>query len=68
MTIDAERGLLYVPTSTPSGDYYGGRRPGANLFAETLLCLDAAIGTRQWHFQAVHHGLWDYDFPAPPNL
>ena len=68
MTLDAARGLLYVPTSTPSGDYYGGRRPGANLFAETLLCLDAATGTRRWHFQAVHHGLWDYDFPAPPNL
>ncbi len=68
MTLDAARGLLYVPTSTPSGDYYGGRRPGANLFAETLLCLDAATGTRQWHFQAVHHGLWDYDFPAAPNL
>jgi quinoprotein glucose dehydrogenase len=68
MTLDAARGLLYVPTSTPSGDYYGGRRPGANLFAETLLCLDAATGRRQWHFQAVHHGLWDYDFPAPPNL
>jgi glucose dehydrogenase len=68
MTLDAARGLLYVPTSTPSGDYYGGRRPGANLFAETLLCLDATTGKRLWHFQAVHHGLWDYDFPAPPNL
>jgi glucose dehydrogenase len=68
MTLDAVRGLLYVPTSTPSGDYYGGRRPGANLFAETLLCLDATTGKRLWHFQAVHHGLWDYDFPAPPNL
>ena len=68
MSVDETRGLLYVPTSTPSGDYYGGRRPGANLFAETLLCLDAATGTRKWHFQAVHHGLWDYDFPAAPNL
>ena len=68
MAIDETRGLLYVPTSTPSGDYYGGRRPGANLFAETLLCLDAMTGTRKWHFQAVHHGLWDYDFPAAPNL
>jgi quinoprotein glucose dehydrogenase len=68
MTLDDTRGLLYVPTSTPSSDYYGGRRPGANLFAETLLCLDAATGKRQWHFQAVHHGLWDYDFPAAPNL
>jgi len=68
MTLDESRGLLYAPTSTPSSDYYGGRRPGANLFAETLLCLDAATGTRKWHFQAVHHGLWDYDFPAAPNL
>ena len=68
MTVDDTRGLLYVPTSTPSGDYYGGRRLGANLFAETLLCLDAATGQRKWHFQAVHHGLWDYDFTAPPNL
>jgi quinoprotein glucose dehydrogenase len=68
MSLDETRGLLYVPTSTPSGDYYGGRRPGANLFAETLLCLDATTGTRKWHFQAVHHGLWDYDFPAAPNL
>jgi len=68
MALDDTRGLLYLPTSTPSSDYYGGRRPGANLFAETLLCLDAATGKRQWHFQAVHHGLWDYDFPAAPNL
>ena len=68
MSLDEERGLLYVPTSTPSGDYWGGRRLGANLFAESLVCLDAATGERQWHFQAVHHGVWDYDFTAPPNL
>ena len=68
MSLDEERGLLYVPTSTPSSDYWGGRRPGANLFAESLLCLDARTGERQWHFQAVHHGLWDYDFTSPPNL
>ena len=68
MSLDEERGLLYVPTSTPSGDYWGGRRLGANLFAETLLCLDARTGQRQWHFQGVHHGLWDYDFTSPPNL
>ena len=68
MSLDAERGLLYVPTSTPSSDFWGGRRPGANLFAETLLCLDATTGKRKWHFQAVHHGLWDYDFVSPPNL
>jgi quinoprotein glucose dehydrogenase len=68
MSLDAERGLLYVPTSTPSNDYWGGRRGGANLFAETLLCLDARTGERVWHFQGVHHGLWDYDFNSPPNL
>ena len=68
MSLDEERGLLYVPTSTPSGDYWGVRRHGANLFAESLLCLDARTGERQWHFQAVHHGLWDYDFTSPPNL
>ena len=68
MSLDEERGLLYVPTSTPSSDYYGGRRLGANLFAESLLCLDARTGERQWHFQAVHHGLWDYDFTSAPNL
>ncbi len=68
MTVDVERGLVYVPTSTPSNDYYGGRRLGANLFAESLVCLDAKTGTRKWHFQTVHHGLWDYDLPAHPNL
>jgi quinoprotein glucose dehydrogenase len=68
MTLDEPRGLLYLPTSTPSSDYYGGRRPGAGLFAESIVCLDANTGIRKWHFQAVHHGLWDYDFTAPPNL
>jgi quinoprotein glucose dehydrogenase len=60
--------LLYLPLSTPSNDYYGVRRPGANLFAESLVCLDAATGERKWHFQIVHHGLWDYDLPAAPIL
>jgi quinoprotein glucose dehydrogenase len=68
MTLDAERGLLYLPGTTPSDDFYGGRRPGANLFAEALICLDANTGRRRWHYQLVHHGLWDYDNPAPPNL
>ena len=68
MSLDEQRGLLYVPTSTPSGDYWGGHRLGANLFAESLVCLDARTGERQWHFQAVHHGVWDYDFNAAPNL
>jgi glucose dehydrogenase len=68
MTLDAARGLLYLPVSTPSNDFFGGRRPGANLFAESLVCLDAATGVRQWHYQIIHHGLWDYDNPSPPNL
>jgi quinoprotein glucose dehydrogenase len=68
MSLDETRGLLYLPLSTPSNDYYGVRRPGANLFAESLVCLDAATGERKWHFQIVHHGLWDYDLPAAPIL
>jgi len=68
MTLDEARGLLYVPTSTPSSDYYGGGRPGAGLFAESLVCLEAATGKIKWYFQTVHHGLWDWDNPAPPNL
>jgi quinoprotein glucose dehydrogenase len=68
MSLDERRGLLYLPVSTPSNDFYGGRRPGQNLFADSLVCLDAATGVRQWHYQLVHHGLWDYDNPAAPSL
>jgi quinoprotein glucose dehydrogenase len=68
MSLDEARGLLYLPVSTPSNDYYGGRRPGQNLFAESIVCLDANTGQRKWHYQLVHHGLWDYDPPAAPNL
>ncbi|MEW6322629.1 MAG: pyrroloquinoline quinone-dependent dehydrogenase [Acidobacteriota bacterium] len=68
MSLDEARGLVYLPVSTPSNDYYGGRRPGQNLFAESIVCLDAATGVRKWHFQIVHHGLWDYDPASAPNL
>jgi quinoprotein glucose dehydrogenase len=68
MALDEARGLVYLPVSTPSNDYYGGRRLGNNLFAESLVCLDAATGVRRWHFQIAHHGLWDYDPPAAPIL
>ena len=68
MALDEARGLIYLPTTTPSSDYYGGQRPGANLFAESLVCLDANTGKMKWHFQTVHHGLWDWDIPAQPNL
>jgi quinoprotein glucose dehydrogenase len=67
-TVDSSRGLLYLPVGTPSNDWYGGRRKGENLFAESVLCLDVRTGQRVWHFQVAHHGLWDYDLPAPPNV
>ena len=68
MSADPELGHLYLPTNTPAPDYYGGHRLGDNLFAESVVALDIETGERAWHFQAVHHGLWDYDFPAAPNL
>lgn len=68
MSADPELGYVYLPTGTPTNDWYGGHRLGDNLFAESLICVDAATGERIWHFQMVHHGLWDYDLPAAPNL
>ena len=68
MSADAELGLVYLPIGTPTSDYYGGHRLGDNLFAESLVAVDVETGQRQWHFQMVHHGLWDYDNPAAPNL
>ncbi len=68
MSIDPELGYIYLPLNTPAPDYYGGHRPGSNLFAESLVALDLETGERVWHFQFVHHGLWDYDIPAAPNL
>jgi quinoprotein glucose dehydrogenase len=68
MAYDAELDYVYLPVSTPTNDYYGGQRPGDNLFAESLVCVEAKTGKRVWHFQVVHHGLWDYDLPASPIL
>jgi quinoprotein glucose dehydrogenase len=68
MSADEGLGYVYLPFGTPTNDYYGGHRLGDNLFAESLVCLDATTGKRVWHFQGVHHGLWDYDFPAAPLL
>ncbi len=65
---DEELGHVYLPTENATGDYYGGTRPGTNLFSESVLALDARTGKRVWHFQVVHHGLWDYDLPAAPVL
>ncbi len=68
MTVDTVRGIVYAPTGSATPDFYGGNRVGANLFANALLALDAATGKRLWHFQTVHHDLWDRDLPAAPNL
>lgn len=68
MSADEELGLLYLPTNTTAPDFYGGHRLGNNLFAESVVALDVNTGKRVWHFQTVHHGLWDYDNPAAPNL
>ena len=67
-TLDEERGILFAPTGSASYDFYGGKRRGQNLFANCLLALDAETGKRKWHFQFIHHDLWDWDLPAPPVL
>jgi quinoprotein glucose dehydrogenase len=68
MSADEELGLVYLPFGTPTNDWYGGHREGDNLFAESIVCVKAATGEYVWHFQLVHHGLWDYDIPAAPTL
>lgn len=68
MSADEELGYIYLPFGTPANDFYGGQRPGAGLFGESLVCLEARTGRRVWHFQMAHHGVWDYDLPAAPNL
>jgi glucose dehydrogenase len=68
MSLDEERGIVYVPTGSPVMDFYGGDRVGDNLYADCLLALDANTGKRIWHFQGVHHDIWDRDFPSPPAL
>ena len=68
LTVDEELGYIYLPTEIATNDWYGGHRPGANLFAESLVCLDIRTGERIWHYQLIHHGVWDYDNPAPPTL
>ena len=68
MTLDPQRGILYVPTGSAAFDFYGADRAGDNLFANCLIALNASTGERIWHFQGVHHDLWDRDFPSPPAL
>ncbi len=68
MTVDEKRGLVFLAIGSPTFDYYGGDRHGKNLFGDSVVALNAATGKRVWHFQAVHHDLWDYDLPCPPIL
>ena len=68
MSADDELGIVYLPIGTPTNDWYGGLRHGDNLFAESLVAVEAKTGKRLWHFQMVHHGVWDYDLPAAPTL
>ena len=68
MAIDRKRSIVYIPTGSAAFDFWGGNRPGDNLFANCLIALDAATGRRLWHYQLVHHDIWDRDPPCPPNL
>src|SRR5213083_69152 len=68
ITVDEEAGLVYLPVESPTSDFYGGHRPGNNLFGESLVCVDLKTGERKWHFQLVHHPLWDMDISSAPIL
>ena len=68
ISIDEGRGLVYIGVEEPTGDFYGGPRPGNNLFGESLVAVDLETGQRKWYYQFVHHGIWDHDNPSPPIL
>jgi quinoprotein glucose dehydrogenase len=68
ISVDEQLGLAYLPVEAPTGDYYGGHRPGNNLFGESLVAVDLKTGQRKWHYQFIHHGLWDWDLPSAPVL
>ncbi|MGC3944134.1 MAG: hypothetical protein QM762_06340 [Chryseolinea sp.] len=68
LTADPALGYVYLPIEAATGDFYGGHRPGSNLFSQSLVCLDVKTGRKVWHYQLVHHDIWDYDLPAPPIL
>ncbi|HEY2933150.1 MAG TPA: pyrroloquinoline quinone-dependent dehydrogenase [Acidobacteriota bacterium] len=68
LSVDVERGLVFIPLGAPAYDHFGGDRKGQNLFANSVVALEAATGKRVWHYQVVHHDIWDYDIPAQPNL
>jgi quinoprotein glucose dehydrogenase len=68
ITVDEEAGLVYLPVEDPTSDFYGGHRPGNNLFGDSIVCVDLKTGQRKWHFQITHHPIWDYDLSSPPIL
>ncbi len=68
ISVDEELGMVYIPVELPTGDYYGGHRPGNGLFGESVVALDLKTGARKWHYQLVHHGIWDWDIPDAPML
>src|SRR5438445_3277323 len=68
ISVDEELGMAYLPVELPTGDYYGGHRPGNGLFGESLVAVDLQTGKRKWHYQLVHHGIWDMDIPCAPIL
>jgi len=68
ITVDEELGLVYLPVETPTSDFYGGHRPGNNLFADSIVCVDLKTGQRKWHYQVVHHSIWNYDMSSPALL
>ena len=68
ISVDEQLGMVYLPVELPTGDYYGGHRPGNGLFGESLVAVDLKTGQRKWHYQLVHHGIWDMDIPCAPML
>ena len=68
ISVDEELGMAYLPVELPTHDYYGGARPGNGLFGESLVAVDLKTGQRKWHYQLVHHGIWDMDIPCAPIL
>jgi quinoprotein glucose dehydrogenase len=68
ITVDPDLGLVYLPVEDPTSDYYGGERPGNNLYGDSLVCVDLATGKIKWYYQVVHHPIWDYDLSSPPLL
>ena len=68
ISVDEELGTVFLPVEMPTGDYYGGHRPGDGLFGESLVAVDLKTGKRKWHYQFIHHGIWDWDLPCAPII